>query len=230
MSWYVAVPTTSTSVHGVCLPTVGEGAVGDKRDKSPRVRRMKAIVLEDSPKAARFVAQILHEEGYAVDLCATGFDALRLAELGGHDLFILDWMVPDIDGLSVCRELRRRGFSTPIMMLTARSRVSERVLGLEAGADDYVVKPFEVAELVARIHALARRATGHGRIRCGSLEIDRAKRQAFVGGKRLTLTAREFALLLRLATSAGKVVKRSDLQTSVWESISTPVPTLSRCT
>lgn len=178
---------------------------------------MKALVLEDDGKTARFVAQILREEGYAVDLCATGADALRVAELGGHDLVILDWVVPDMDGLSVVRELRRRGAITPILMLSARAGVSERVLGLETGADDYLTKPFEVEELVARTRALARRAVGYARIRCADLEIDRIERQAFLGGKRLSLTGRELGLLMKLALHEGRVVTRTDLLSSVWE-------------
>jgi two-component system OmpR family response regulator len=178
---------------------------------------MKALVLEDDGKTARFVAQILREEGYAVDLCATGADALRVAELGGHDLVILDWVVPDMDGLSVVRELRRRGSITPILMLSGRSQVSERVLGLETGADDYLTKPFEVEELVARTRALARRAVGYARIRCADLEIDRIERQAFLGGRRLSLTGRELGLLMKLALHADRVVTRTDLLSSVWE-------------
>ncbi len=178
---------------------------------------MKALVLEDDPKIARFVAQILREEGYAVDHCTTGADALRLSELGGYELIILDWMVPDIDGLSVCRELRRRGLATPILMLSARGQVSERVLGLDTGADDYLVKPFEVEELVARARALARRTVGYARIRCGELEVDRIDRNVSLAGRRLALTAREFALLLRLALHADKVVTRTDLLANVWE-------------
>ncbi len=178
---------------------------------------MKALILEDDPKIARFVAQVLREEGYAVDHATTGTDALRLAELGGYDIVILDWMVPDIDGLSVCRELRRRGVVTPILMLSARGQVSERVLGLETGADDYLVKPFEVEELVARARALARRTVGYARIRCGALEIDRIERSVFLAGHRLALTAREFSLLLRLALHADKAVTRTDLLANVWE-------------
>jgi DNA-binding response OmpR family regulator len=178
---------------------------------------MKALVLEDDPKIARFVAQIFREEGYAVDLCSTGADALRLAEIGAHSLIILDWVVPDIDGLAVCRELRRRGMVTPILMLTARGHVSERVLGLETGADDFLVKPFDVEELVARARALARRSVGFARVRCGVLEIDRMERQAFVEGRKLSLTARELALLLRLALHADRVVTRTDLMANVWE-------------
>jgi DNA-binding response OmpR family regulator len=178
---------------------------------------MKALVLDDDAKIARFVAQVLREEGYAVDLCATGADALRLAELGGYELIVLDWMVPDVDGLSVCRELRRRGVVTPILMLSARGQVSEKVLGLETGADDYLTKPFEVEELVARARALARRAVGYARVRCGELEIDRIDRQVFLAGRQLALTQREFSLLLRLAVHADKVVTRTDLLANVWE-------------
>jgi DNA-binding response OmpR family regulator len=178
---------------------------------------MKALVLEDDGKIARFVAQILREEGYAVDLCATGADALRLAELGGHDLMVLDWVVPDVDGLSVVRELRRRGALTPSLMLTARGQLRERVLGLETGADDFMTKPFEVEEFVARTRALARRAVGYARIRCGDLEIDRIDREASLGGRKLALTGREFGLLMKLALHADKVVTRTDLLASVWE-------------
>jgi DNA-binding response OmpR family regulator len=178
---------------------------------------MKALLLEDDGKIARFVAQILREEGYAVDLCTTGADALRLAELGGHDLAVLDWVVPDLDGLSVVREMRRRGALIPILMLTARGQLRERVLGLETGADDYVTKPFEVEEFVARTRALTRRAIGYARIRCGDLEIDRINREAFLGGRKLSLTGRELGLLMKLALSEGKVVTRTDLLSSVWE-------------
>jgi DNA-binding response OmpR family regulator len=178
---------------------------------------MKALVLEDDPKIARFVIQILREEGYAVDQCATGTDALRVAELGGYELIVLDWVVPDVDGLSVCRELRRRGVVTPILMLSARGQVGERVLGLETGADDFLVKPFEVEEFVARARALVRRTVGYARVRCGELEIDRVDRHALIGGRRLQLTGREFSLLLRLALHSDKPVTRTDLLANVLE-------------
>ena len=144
---------------------------------------MKALVLDDDARIARFVAKVLREEGYAVDLCKTGADALRLAELGGYQIIVLDWVVPDVDGLSVCRELRRRGLVTPILMLSARGQVSEKVLGLETGADDYLTKPFDVEELVARTRALARRSVGYARVRCGELEIDRIERQVYLAGR-----------------------------------------------
>ncbi len=178
---------------------------------------MKALVLDDDARIARFVAKVLQEEGYAVDLCKTGADALRLAELGGYQLIVLDWMVPDVDGLSVCRELRRRGIVTPILMLSARGQVGEKVLGLETGADDYLTKPFDVEELVARARALVRRSVGYARVRCGEIEIDRVERQVYLAGQKLTLTQRELSLLLRLAMHADKVVTRTDLMANVFE-------------
>jgi DNA-binding response OmpR family regulator len=178
---------------------------------------MKALVLEDDPKLRGFVAQILGGEGYAVDHCTTGADALRLAEVCDYDFIVLDWVVPDFDGLSVCREIRRSGVVTPILMLSARGLVSECILGLETGADDYMVKPFDVEELVARVRALSRRTVSYTRVRCGELEIDRIERRAFLRGRRLSLTAHELALVLRLALHAGKVVTRTELLTNGWD-------------
>jgi two-component system OmpR family response regulator len=173
-------------------------------------------VLEDDQKLARFLARMLAEEGLATDLCATGVDAIAQAQACTYDLVVLDWMVPESDGLAVCRELRRSGCTAPILMLTARGETRERVLGLEAGADDYMVKPFEVDEFVARVRALFRRTTGFAAVRCGDLEIDRVARQAKVGGAPMSLTNREYALLLHLVHRAHRIVKRSDLLSQVW--------------
>jgi DNA-binding response OmpR family regulator len=178
---------------------------------------VKVLVLEDDPKVARFVARVLSEEGYAVDLCANGADAIVQADAGLYDVLLLDWMVPEVDGLAVTRELRRRGCTTPILMLTARGETRERVLGLDAGADDFLVKPFEVEELVARVKALVRRGAGFGTLRCGALVLDRVGRRATVDGAPLTLTAREFALISRLARKAGETVTRTELLGHVWE-------------
>ena len=163
------------------------------------------------------MAQLLREEGYAVDVCTTGAEALRLAEVGAHTLLVLNWVVPDVDGLVVCRELRRRGIVTPILMLSTIGQVSARVIGLETGADDFLVKPLEVQEFVARVHALARRAAGFSLVRCGALEIDRAGGQAYVAGRKLTLTGRELALLRRLAQHADQVVTRTDFLANIFE-------------
>jgi DNA-binding response OmpR family regulator len=178
---------------------------------------LKALVVEDDAKVARFLSRVLREEGYAVDLCANGADGVTQAETGLYDLIVLDWMMPELDGLSVCRRIRRSGCTAPVLMLTGRGETRERVLGLEAGADDYLVKPFEVEELVARVHALQRRASGRGTFRCGDLELDPTERRAALAGKALTLTTREFALLHRLAQRVDKVVTRTDLLSHVWE-------------
>jgi two-component system OmpR family response regulator len=177
---------------------------------------MKVLILEDDQKLARFVSRALSEEGLTVDVCTTGPDALAQAEGGLYDLVILDWMTPDMDGLTVCRELRRTGATMPVMMLTARGETRERVLGLEAGADDYMVKPFEVDELVARVRALLRRTAGFAALRCGDIEIDRAAHRAKLSGASLSLTNREYALLLHLLHHADRIVKRSDLLAQVW--------------
>ncbi len=178
---------------------------------------MKVLVVEDDRKVARFLARVFAEEGFATDTCGRGADALAQAADGLYDVIALDWMLPDLDGLSVCRELRRAGVTTPILMLTARGETRERVLGLDAGADDYLVKPFEVEELLARVRALLRRAVGHYDVRLGELHIDRRGRRALLRGASLDLTAKEYALLLHLAHRAGRVTSRSELLAQVWE-------------
>jgi DNA-binding response OmpR family regulator len=182
-----------------------------------RGRVVKVLVLEDDQRLARFLARVLSEEGLAVDLCARGVDAIDQAQGCLYDLIVLDWMVPETDGLTVCREIRRAGGTAPILMLTARGETRERVLGLEAGADDYMVKPFEVDEFIARVRAQMRRTSGFASLRCGDVEIDRMSRQATIGGVPLTLTNREYALLLHLLHRRDRIVKRSDLLANVWD-------------
>ncbi len=177
---------------------------------------MRILVVEDDQRLARFLERVLTEEGYAVDRCASGADAVTQLRASGYDLVLLDWMLPDLDGIEVCRQIRRGGSPVPILMLTARDQVSERVLGLDAGADDYLVKPFEVEELLARINALLRRSAGHAQLELGPLTIDRVGRRALVDGRALDLTARELALLLHLAHRAERVVTRSELLSHVW--------------
>lgn len=178
---------------------------------------MKILVVEDDARLARFLSRVLAEEGFAADVCASGADAVTQATSGLYDVIVLDWMLPDVDGLSVCRQVRRTGVTTPIIMLTARGEVRERVLGLDAGADDFVVKPFEVEEFVARVRALIRRSAGYAQLQCGDLAVDRVARRALLKGAPIELTAREFALLLHLILHAERVVKRTDLLTHVWE-------------
>lgn len=178
---------------------------------------MKILVVEDDPKVARFVVRVLSEEGFTVDLCRTGIDGVEQARTGLYDLIVLDWMLPDIDGLAVCRDVRVAGVVAPILMLTARGETKERVIGLESGADDYMVKPFEVEEFVARVRALLRRSAGFARVRCGDLEVDRVGHRALLGGEAMNLTSREYALLVYLLQKADHVVTRSELLAHVWE-------------
>jgi DNA-binding response OmpR family regulator len=177
---------------------------------------MKVLIVEDDNKVARFIARVLGEEGFIADLCVQGGDAVRQASAVAYDVILLDWMLPDLDGLAVCRELRRVGLATPIIMLTARGEVRERVLGLDAGADDYMVKPFEIDELLARVQAVLRRTHGFGRMQVGALEIDRLQRRVTLAGRALELTSREYMLLLALAHRCDQVVARTELLSQVW--------------
>jgi DNA-binding response OmpR family regulator len=177
---------------------------------------VKILVVEDDRKLARFLQRVLSEEGHTADVCSRGADALEQVRAGIYSLVLLDWMLPDLDGLEICRQLRRSSVTVPIMMLTARGEVSERVLGLDSGADDYLVKPFEVEELVARVNALLRRSSGSSQLKLGPLEIDRDRHKASLEGKVIDLTTREFSLLLHLAFRVGQVVTRTELLAQVW--------------
>lgn len=178
---------------------------------------MKILLVEDDPKVGRFLLRALSDEGFAVDLCKNGADAVGQAGSGVYDLIVLDWMLPDLDGLAVCREVRKNGVTTPVLMLTARGESKEKVLGLESGADDYMVKPFEVEELVARVRALIRRTHGFARLKCGALEVDRVGHRALLAGQPLSLTTREFALMLHLLHRPDKIVTRAELLAQVWD-------------
>jgi DNA-binding response OmpR family regulator len=177
---------------------------------------VNVLVVEDSSKLATFLCRVLTEEGFAVDVSADGEEALDQAVRGNYDLVILDWMLPSLDGLTVCRRLRGQGNTVPILMLTARAATGERVLGLEAGADDFLVKPFEVEELVARVRALLRRTSGYGSLRFGALLIEPRRLEVRLNGEPLHLTSREYALLLHLAHHADRPVRRSELLAGVW--------------
>jgi two-component system OmpR family response regulator len=180
---------------------------------------MRLLVVEDDPKLARALARGLRAEGYAVDAAADGETALRTAGVWDYDAIVLDVMLPRRDGLEVCRELRERGHDVPILMLTARAAVDERVRGLDAGADDYLPKPFDFGELLARVRALVRRgpAGAPATLRVGALEVDPARHAAAVGGRPVPLTAREFALVEYLARRPGEVVSRTRLLEHVWD-------------
>jgi len=180
---------------------------------------MRVLVVEDDRGMAKLVRLLLNEDGYAVDLTASGEEGLSLARVNPYDALILDLGLPDRAGLTVVRSLRRAGSTLPILILTARAGTDEVVQGLDAGADDYLVKPFANAELKARVRALVRRggAVRTEQVACGALVINRLTRHALVAGRQLDLTAREFALLEHLTLHAGEVVTRTSLLEAIWD-------------
>lgn len=179
---------------------------------------MKVLVVEDNRKLSEFLVRAFSEEGYVVDGAKDGATALTQSETISYDLIVLDWMLPGMDGVAVCRELRARGNKVPILMLTARADVPERIVGLDAGADDYMPKPFDLGELLARARALIRRTTGVDAImRVGPLCIDREERRVLLDGRPIDLTSREFSLLAYLAREAGRSVPRMELLSKVWQ-------------
>ncbi len=183
-------------------------------------RNMHVLLVEDETRLAGAVRKVLEEEGHVVDWVADGLDAFAQATAEEYDIIVLDVMLPGIDGCEIARRLRTRGDTTPILMLTARDSVQDRVRGLDAGADDYMVKPFALAELLARVRALTRRAriaaSEFMALNVGDLELDLRTREAIRGGQRIELTAREFALLEVLMRHPGQVLTRSQLLDRVW--------------
>jgi DNA-binding response OmpR family regulator len=181
---------------------------------------MRILLVEDEPSAARFIAKGLREATYAVDVAADGTAAAEQCQQYDYDAVVLDVMLPGRDGLSVCRELRASGSDVPVLMLTARDAVEARVQGLDAGADDYLTKPFDFRELLARLRALTRRERrpiAPERIEIGALAIDVPGRRVFRRGREIPLTSREYALLEYLARHAGEVVGRADIAEHVWD-------------
>ncbi|HEX8552496.1 MAG TPA: response regulator transcription factor [Abditibacteriaceae bacterium] len=179
---------------------------------------MKVLVVEDDDGVARFLLRAMSESGYAVQPCADGLEALQLAGDGGFDLILLDVMLPGLDGLEVARRLRANKVATPILMLTARDTLEDKIAGLDAGADDYLVKPFHIAELLARTRAMLRRgAASPVPLRVGDLTLDPATRGAKRGSRNITLSATEYSLLEYLMRHAGRVLTRSMLLDHVWQ-------------
>jgi DNA-binding response OmpR family regulator len=178
---------------------------------------MHALVVEDDPALADFLQRALRDEGIDSTVAPTVKDALEATAQRGFDIIVLDWMLPDGDGTTVATTLRERGSTTPILMLTARGEVHDRVTGLKSGADDYLVKPFEIDELLARVEALTRRSAYGATARLGPLEIDRIERKAVVDGEAVDLTGLEFRLLARLAQEGGRPVDRPTLLADVWD-------------
>lgn len=178
---------------------------------------MRILVIEDERKIAAFLQRGLREEGHQVDLAGDCAEAKAQLGAGDYDLLLVDRMLPDGDGLSIVRDLRREGDPTPAICLTARDRVDERVEGLYGGADDYLVKPFAFDELLARIAAIARRTGQGGRLQVGDLVVDVEAHRAWRGGEELRLTAQEFHLLRYLAENAGRVLTRTRILERVWD-------------
>jgi len=180
---------------------------------------MRILLVEDDQRIANFVAKGLREQAYAVDVAATGEDALYQASINTYDLAILDVMIPAPDGFEVCRRLRKSGLLLPILMLTARDATDDRVHGLDTGADDYLTKPFEFRELLARLRALLRRSgeLRPHRIAVEDLVLDTAAQAAARGGRQIPLTTKEYALLEYLARNAGRVVGREEISEHVWD-------------
>ena len=189
---------------------------------------MRLLLVEDDARIARFVAKGLREQAYAVDVAATGDDALYQAAVNTYDLVILDVMIPGRDGFAVCRELRKSGQRMPILMLTARDAVEDRIAGLDHGADDYLTKPFEFRELLARLRALLRRSgeLRPAKITVRDLVLDTGAQSATRAGRSVTLTAKEYALLEYLARNAGRVVGRAEIAEHVWDETFDPFSNL----
>jgi two-component system, OmpR family, response regulator len=180
---------------------------------------MRVLIVEDEAKMAGLIRRGLRQEGMAADIAARGEDALWMAGSTDYDAIVLDLMLPGIDGLEVCRRLRGDQVWSPILMLTARDGVPDRVAGLDAGADDYLVKPFSYAELLARLRALARRTNGERspELRVGDLRLDPAKHQVWRGDREIELSAKEFAVLEVFMRRPGEVLSRFQLLEHAWD-------------
>ena len=180
---------------------------------------MRVLVVEDARAMADILAKGLREQGYAVDVAMDGETALLQAEINQYDAIVLDVMLPRHDGFAVCRALRRRGVSVPVLMLTARDAVEDRVAGLDSGADDYLTKPFAFKELLARLRALLRRhvEVRPPQLKLADLTMDIAGQEVTRGGRIIRLTAKEFALLEFLMLHAGEVVSRERISEHVWD-------------
>ena len=179
---------------------------------------MRVLVTEDEPEMGRLVAQALREEGHEVDLVASGERAVDAVRDTAYDLLLLDVMLPGMDGFAACRKMRDRGATMPVLMLTARDDVGDRVRGLDVGADDYLCKPFSLAELLARVRALQRRGRAEfgDRVALGDLVVDRSRQAAWRGGTRVDLTARECAILELLMQERGRIVPRDHIVERAW--------------
>ena len=179
---------------------------------------MRVLVVDDEPRMGELIRRVLLAERHVVDLAEDGVGALALAKAGGYDAIVLDRVLPDLDGTEVLQLLRSRGDRTPVLLLTALGSVEQRVAGLDAGADDYLAKPFAFSELLARLRALGRRpvAAAEERLVAGDIELDEQRHVARVADTTVELTAREFAFLAYLIRNAGQVLSRRQILDAVW--------------
>jgi len=182
---------------------------------------MKILLAEDDLRLARAVRRVFEEESHNVETVGDGTTALKSASGGSFDVLVLDVMLPELDGFDVCKRMREGGVQTPVLMLTARTAVQDRVKGLDCGADDYMVKPFAVAELLARVRALGRRGArqtnGRATLRAGDLMLDVSRHSAVRGDKEIELTVKEFQLLELLLRHQGQVLSRTQILDHVWQ-------------
>lgn len=180
---------------------------------------MRVLLVEDDPRLSESVAAYLRRDGFSVDTADSGAAAMRHAGVEAYDVVVLDLRLPDVDGLEVCRRLRAKGFTAPVLMATARDAVSDRVAGLDTGADDYIVKPYALEELVARIRALLRRPREvmPVTLRVGELELDTAARRARVAGRTIELTTKEYAVLEVFLRHPDEVLTREIISAHAWD-------------
>jgi two-component system OmpR family response regulator len=187
---------------------------------STYIRLVRALLIEDDTTIAEFIVRGLREAGFTVDHATDGESGLQLAAAAAYDVAIIDRMLPKLDGLSVIREMRRQQVATPVLILSAKHTVDDRVTGLEAGGDDYLIKPFAFTELLARVQALIRRATGaptSTTVTVGELTLDLRSRRVTRAGREIELRAREFTLLEYLMRNAGRVVSKTMILSHVWD-------------
>ncbi len=189
---------------------------------------MRILLVDDEPALTEPLSRLLTREGYAVDIAANGRVGCDLASERAYDLLILDWMLPDLTGIEVCRQLRCQGDATPVLFLTAKDTLDDRVLGLDAGADDYLIKPFELRELLARVRALLRRVhsievtAAQARLRVDGLELDLDNQLAYIGGRTIELSEKETQLLGYLMQHAGQVLSHDRIQAHLWTQAAPP--------
>lgn len=182
---------------------------------------LRILIVEDEPELANLLARGLRGEGYAVDVADNGIDGITLATEEPYDIAVLDVMLPGMSGFELCRRLRERTNGMAILLLTARDAVDDRVRGLDSGADDYLTKPFEFAELAARLRALRRRdSIGASKLAIGGLQIDMTRHEIVAGGRELRLSRTEFDLLRLLAENTSRVLARAEIIDSIWGSVS----------